>query len=93
MIVARTTFTTQDVGHYAQASKSIAGCLRGGIDLFLSWAFGDMNAWLLLRVLGFILARGRVGDELLLDLIWVEDTSSFLIRFIDFLLVASRLTA
>ena len=69
VIVALSARASQDVGHYTQARKAIAGCLGCGVDLCFRRALGDMNARFL--ALGFSFASRFLGDELLLDFVGV----------------------
>jgi hypothetical protein len=70
MVVALSTGTSQDIGHYAQARESIAGGLGCSFNFGLGGPFGDMHSGLLLWLrLG--LASRLVGDELLLDFVWM----------------------
>jgi hypothetical protein len=69
MIVALSAGTSQDIGHYAQARESIAGGLGCSLDFGLGGAFGNMHSWFL--GLGLGLASRFLGDELLLDFVWM----------------------
>jgi hypothetical protein len=70
MVVALSARSSQDIGHYAQARESIAGGLGCGLDLGLGGAFGDVDSGLLLG-LRLVLASRFLGDELLLDFVWM----------------------
>jgi hypothetical protein len=49
-----------------------------------------MDSWLLALGLGFVLACGLVGDELLLDLVGVKKTRPLAVGLVDFVLCRGR---
>lgn len=86
MIVAFSAGSSQDVGHYTEARKSITGSFGCSLDLCLRRALRDMDSWLLALRLGLVLACGSIGDELLLDLVGVKKTGPLAVGLVDFVL-------
>ncbi len=89
MIVALSSRSSQDIGDYAQPRESIASGLGCGLDFGLGGAFRDMYCWLLLGLrLG--LASRFLGDELLLDFVWMQQSRFLTVGFVYFVLICIR---
>jgi hypothetical protein len=89
MVIPLSALSSQDIGHYAQTRESIAGGLGRGLDFGLRGAFGYMDAWLLLG-LRLILASRFVGDELLLDFVWMQESGLLAVGLVDLFLICIR---
>lgn len=88
MVVALPARSSQDVGHYAQARETIAGSLGRGLDFGLGGAFGDVDSRLLLGLgLVLVLASRFVGDELLLDFVWMQESGLLAVGLVYVILV------
>lgn len=86
VIISIATLAAQDGRHQAQARKAVAGFFGCSFDLSLGWALGDVHAGLL-AILRFVLRRGLVSNELLLDLVGVQQLRFLAVGLVDVVLV------
>jgi hypothetical protein len=88
MIIPLSARTSQDVGDYTETCESIAGSFSSSLNLCLGRGFANVHPGLL--ALWLVLSGRLVGDELLLDLVWVEEFGFLAVCFIDLVLVSRR---